>query len=167
MSEETNNVFNRPCLQGAIARTNSEILLQRRMLTVLESTQTRRTYKEHIKNDPEKLKHFWELFNKCDVEGLKYWLSKFIDEELGEMTHKGLYKIAARYCIPFYYRMTKLELIQGIHNARKLGMQRFCNEEKTDRENQGSTPDDGKTDTGSRSRPKKVYEAGVTFREQA
>lgn len=108
-------------LKEALQITNDNITNERRMMTLISSKLTREVFKE-IEYQPVKLQEFHEIFITGNVNDLRHWLNKIIDPELGELGVRALRKVAATHLVPFYYRLTKLELIQEINNAKKTNV---------------------------------------------
>lgn len=89
----------------------------RRVYTLLDSTETRRII-DKIQDNPEKVAIFKQLCQERNVSKLKYWIKRQIDPELGELGVRALRQVASMHNIPFYYRMTKTELIQEINKCQ-------------------------------------------------
>ena len=144
-------------LDKAIGDTLNNISHQRRMLTLLKSMRTEEII-DKVKNDEYKIQMFNALFQAGDVWSLKQWLNKQIDQELGELGVRELRRLASAYMIPYYYRKSKIELMQEINNARG---------QNNPTQSDTKTPStDERTDTSSGSRSKTIRESHEEIRAQ-
>ena len=103
-------------ISEALAQAHADIARLRRMITLLNAKQTQQVM-DMIETRPEEVNNFRILFERGDPEVLRHWIGAFLDEELGALSITKLRVRAQRHHIPFYYRLSKIELIQEINNA--------------------------------------------------
>lgn len=96
------------------ARCNA--LNARRLENLLNTEKIVIAFKAALK--VEALEEFTKYVKEGRCDEIKNWATKQYDKDLSELNVAELWQLASQYGIPFYYRLTKLELIQEITYER-------------------------------------------------